>query len=90
MLTRSVLSKRQFKEVMCDFWRNHFCVDQPDVYEKTRSWTAADYEENVIRKYAFGNFGDMLFASARHPAMLEYLDNKLSKPTSGTKTMPAK
>ena len=80
VLTRSVMSKRQFKEIMCEFWRNHFCVDQPRINEeKSRTWTDPDYEENVIRKYAFGNFKDMLFASARHPAMLEYLDNKLSK-----------
>jgi uncharacterized protein (DUF1800 family) len=80
VLTRAVLSNRQFKEMMCEFWRNHFCVDQPTINEeKSRTWTDPDYEENVIRKYAFGNFKDMLFASARHPAMLEYLDNKLSK-----------
>ncbi len=80
VLTRAVLSKRQFKEMMCEFWRNHFCVDQPGLgEEKTRTFTDADYEEQVIRKYAFGNFKDMLFASARHPAMLEYLDNKLSR-----------
>jgi uncharacterized protein (DUF1800 family) len=80
VLTRAVLSKRQFKEMMCEFWRNHFCVDQPTLNEdKTRTFTDPDYEENVIRKYVFGNFKDMLFASARHPAMLEYLDNKLSK-----------
>jgi uncharacterized protein (DUF1800 family) len=78
VFTRAVLSNRQFKEVMCDFWRNHFCVDNPGAYEKSRSWTDADYEKNVIRKYVFGSFGDMLYASARHPAMLEYLDNKLS------------
>ncbi|HEY2585856.1 MAG TPA: DUF1800 domain-containing protein [Tepidisphaeraceae bacterium] len=78
VFTQAVLSNRQFKEVMCDFWRNHFCVDNPGTYEKSRSWTDADYEKNVIRKYVFGKFGDMLFASARHPAMLEYLDNKLS------------
>jgi uncharacterized protein (DUF1800 family) len=80
VLTRAVMSKRQFKEMMCEFWRNHFCVDQPPVNEdKTRTFTSPDYEENVVRKYAFGYFKDMLFASARHPAMLEYLDNKLSK-----------
>ena len=80
VLTRAVMSKRQFKEVMCDFWRQHFCVDQPMVGdEKTRTFTDPDYEENVIRKYAFANFKDMLLASARHPAMLEYLDNKLSR-----------
>jgi uncharacterized protein (DUF1800 family) len=78
VLTRAAISNRQFKEMMCDFWRNHFAVDQPGVYEKTRSWTDADYEQNVIRKNVFGKFGEMLFDSARHPAMLEYLDNKLS------------
>ena len=78
VVMRATLSNRQFKEMVCDFWRNHFCVDNPGTYEKTRSWTDADYEQNVIRKYAFSKFGEMLFASARHPAMLEYLDNKLS------------
>ena len=79
VLTRAVLSNRQFYELMCDFWRNHFCVDQPDANEKTRSWTDADYENTVIRKNVFAHFGDMLMASAHHPAMLEYLDNKLSR-----------
>jgi hypothetical protein len=83
VLLRSVMSKRQFKEVMCDFWRNHFCVDQPRLNEEqTRSWTDADYEEQVIRKHVFGDFKEMLFASARHPAMLEYLDQKLSHKNS--------
>lgn len=79
VLTRAILSKRQFQEVICDFWRNHFCVDQPGAEEKSRDWTDADYEKEVVRKYAFGTFRDMLVASATHPAMLEYLDNKLSK-----------
>lgn len=77
VLTRAVTSKRQFNEVMVEFWRNHFCVDMPDK-EKSRSWTAGHYEEQVIRKYAFGKFKPMLYASATHPAMLEYLDNQLS------------
>ncbi|HSZ55741.1 MAG TPA: DUF1800 domain-containing protein [Tepidisphaeraceae bacterium] len=79
VVTRAVLSNRQFYELMCDFWRNHFCVDQPETNEKSRSWTDADYENTVIRKNVFAHFGDMLMASAHHPAMLEYLDNKLSR-----------
>ncbi len=67
---------------MVDFWRNHFCVDQPHSDEKSRSWTDVDYEENVIRKNAFGKFKMMLWDSARHPAMLEYLDQELSARTS--------
>ena len=79
VVTRAVLSNRQFYELMCDFWRNHFAVDQPDTNDKSRSWTDADYENTVIRKNVFAHFGDMLMASAHHPAMLEFLDNKLSR-----------
>ena len=79
VLTRAVLSNRQFKEVMCEFWRNHFAVDTPDNDETERAYTAPDYEENVIRKHAFGKFKNMLFASATHPCMLEYLDNFKSR-----------
>ena len=79
IIARATLSNRQFYELMCDFWRNHFCVDQPGANELTRSWTDADYENTVIRKNVFAHFGDMLMASAHHPAMLEYLDNKLSR-----------
>ena len=69
VVTRAVLSNRQFYELMCDFWRNHFCVDQPETNEKSRSWTDADYENTVIRKNVFAHFGDMLMASAHHPAI---------------------
>ena len=79
VLFRAVMSNRQFQEVMVDFWRNHFFVNQPDRDAPLRSWTAIDYERNVIRKHAFGKFRNMLFASATHPAMLEYLDNYQSK-----------
>src|SRR5205823_71393 len=80
VLTRAVESKRRFKEVMCEFWRNHFCIDTgAGDQQKSRRWTCGHYEDNVIRAFAFGRFEDMLFASARHPAMLEYLDNQYSK-----------
>ena len=78
VMTRSVESKRRFKEVMVDFWRNHFAVDFGDDQQKSRRWTTGHYEDHVIRKHAFGKFKDMLFASAKHPAMLEFLDNQLS------------
>ncbi|HSI33861.1 MAG: DUF1800 domain-containing protein [Phycisphaerae bacterium] len=79
VLVRSVMSNRQFKEVMAEFWRNHFCVDTPDNDETARSYTATDYEEKVIRKHVMGDFKMMLFDSARHPCMLEYLDNFKSR-----------
>jgi uncharacterized protein (DUF1800 family) len=79
VLMRAFQSNRQFKELMCEFWRNHFCVDTPDNDETARAYTVPDYEENVIRANVFGNFKTMLYKSATHPAMLEYLDNFKSR-----------
>ncbi len=71
---RAVKSKRQFNEVMVDFWRNHLNVD----CTKATYWSN-DYEQSVLRKHAFGKFEDLLMASAKHPAMLVYLDNHVSR-----------
>ena len=38
----------------------------------------ADYERTAIRPHALGKFRDLLLATARHPAMLFYLDNWMS------------
>ena len=35
----------------------------------------ASYERDAIRPHVLGNFKDLLLATARHPAMLYYLDN---------------
>jgi uncharacterized protein (DUF1800 family) len=46
----------------------------------------ADYEQRAIRPYAMGRFRDLLGATAKHPAMLFYLDNWLSaSPTTGAR-----
>jgi uncharacterized protein (DUF1800 family) len=71
---RAVLSPRQQLEVMVNFWFNHFNVFEGK--DLDRIWIG-NYEE-VIRQHAFGHFRDLLFAVAKHPAMLVYLDNTLS------------
>jgi uncharacterized protein (DUF1800 family) len=71
-LVRAVESERQLQEVMTDFWFNHFNVffaKGPD------RWLIGDYEREAIRPHVFGEFEDMLIATASHPAMLVYLDN---------------
>ncbi len=72
---RAVWSERQLLEMMVDFWSNHLNVTNPsaDVWDNR-----ADYDRTVIRPHALGRFADMLKASARHPAMLTYLDNRFS------------
>ncbi|MEM9507068.1 MAG: DUF1800 domain-containing protein [Cyanobacteria bacterium P01_E01_bin.35] len=71
-LARAIYSNRQLQEVMVDFWFNHF-----NVYLRKgaiKLWIN-DYEEK-IRTHALGNFRDLLEVTAKHPAMLIYLDNR--------------
>ncbi len=71
-MLRGVFSERQLLELMVDFWMNHFSMQLGDHYYATH------YEEHVVRPLAFGSFEELLFATAKHPAMLAYLDNWLS------------
>jgi len=74
-VVRAVTSERQIQEVMVDFWFNHFNVfaGKGDV-----RWYVSAYEREAIRPHALGKFADLVRATARHPAMLFYLDNWLS------------
>jgi uncharacterized protein (DUF1800 family) len=74
-VTRAVLSERQLEEVMVDFWFNHF-----NVYAQKGAvrWMTPAYEREAIRPHALGRFRDLVLATARHPAMLFYLDNWVS------------
>ncbi|MEL6786826.1 MAG: DUF1800 domain-containing protein [Cyanobacteria bacterium J06607_15] len=71
-LARAIYSHRQLQEVMVDFWFNHFNVNS--LKGSVKLWIN-DYEDQ-IRSHALGNFSDLLLATAQHPAMLIYLDNK--------------
>jgi uncharacterized protein (DUF1800 family) len=74
-VTRAVLSERQLEEVMVAFWFNHF-----NVYAQKGPvrWMVPAYEREAIRPHALGRFRDLVLATARHPAMLFYLDNWVS------------
>jgi len=72
MLLRALYSPNQLEEQLTWFWLNHFNVFQ---YKGPLRALVADYEERAIRPHALGRFRDLLGATARHPAMLIYLDN---------------
>ena len=74
-MLRAVTAERQLQEVMVDFWLNHFNVFAG---KGELRWYLPDWERTVIRPNALGRFPTLLRASARHPAMLFYLDNWLS------------
>ena len=80
-LARHIESSRQVREVLTDFWANHF-----NVYARKGAvkFFMADYVENTLRSGALGRFEDLLIATAKSPAMLVYLDNVASvKPKPG-------
>jgi uncharacterized protein (DUF1800 family) len=71
-LNRAIYSNRQLEEVLVDFWMNHFNVFNGKGPDRVLLTT---FERDAIRPYVLGHFKDMLLATARHPAMLFYLDN---------------
>ena len=60
---------------MTEFWFNHLNVF---VGKGSVRPFVGNYTVNVIRANALGKFEDLLLASARHPAMLLYLDQAQS------------
>lgn len=74
-VTRAVYSKNQLQEVMTDFWFNHFNVSRTS---NTARPYILSYERDVIRPNSLGNFRTLLGATAKHPAMLLYLNNAQS------------
>jgi uncharacterized protein (DUF1800 family) len=74
-IVRAIYSERQLQEVLVDFWFNHFNVDWS---KDGLQFVTTAYERDVIRPHALGKFRELLFATAKHPAMLIYLDNAMS------------
>src|SRR5688572_7756305 len=72
-LTERGTTERPFVERLVAFWSNHLCVS---VGAKILvAPLAGSYEREAIRPHVLGRFTDMVLASAKHPAMLVYLDN---------------
>jgi uncharacterized protein (DUF1800 family) len=72
-LAMRLSSERPFVERLVTFWSNHLCVSMGG--KALVAALAGSYERDVIRPHVLGRFEDMVLASARHPAMLVYLDN---------------
>jgi uncharacterized protein (DUF1800 family) len=86
-VARAVVCERQLQEVMTDFWHNHFTVfigKGPQL-----RYYIPEYDRDVIRPRAMGNFRELLGAVAHSPAMLIYLDNAQSVADSGRPTLAA-
>jgi uncharacterized protein (DUF1800 family) len=75
-LIRAVHAKAQLREMMTQFWHDHFNVNAMRD-EHTAAYFAL--YDAMLRKHAFGNFRDLLGEVARSPAMLFYLNNEASR-----------
>ena len=71
-LNMMISSKAQLREKMSFFWHGHFAC-------RSRNGFFAQELVNIIRENAMGNFGDMLRAVSKSPAMLQFLNNQQNR-----------
>ena len=72
--TRMVLTNRPLLEKMTFFWHDHFA----NSYRKVNYPGFMLLQNETLRAGAMGKFRDLTLAMTRDPAMLWYLDNRLS------------
>ncbi len=75
-LIRAVHAKAQLRELITQFWHDHFSVNAMK-FEGTAAFFPS--YDAMLRTSAFGNFREMLGLVARSPAMLYYLNNEESR-----------
>lgn len=68
-------AENQLREKMALFWHGHFSV-------RVRGYAQVESYINTIRKYALANFGDLLMAVSKEPAMLRFLNNQQNRKNS--------
>jgi len=75
---RMLSGQDDLRERMTLFWHGHFTSSMQDV----KNSHEMILQNQLLRQNALGNFGDLVHAIARDPAMLEYLDNDSNRKAS--------
>ena len=75
-LLHATYSQWQIKELMVDFWLDHFNVHAGDA---SIAVAMPSFERDAIRRHALGNFSDLLQSVATSTPMLIYLNNRNSR-----------
>ena len=71
-LKRIMDSNEMLNEKMTFFWHDHFaCKDDNPIHSQKLN--------NTIRKYALGDFRQLLLAVSKEPAMLKFLNNQQNR-----------
>ncbi len=76
-ILRAVHSRWQLRELLVDFWHNHFNVNA--FADEKISAVFPAYDRDVIRARCFGNFRELLELVARSAPMGYYLNNVESR-----------
>lgn len=71
-LRRMATEKSRLREKMTFFWHGHFAchIDHPYAMQNLN---------NLMRRLALGDFRELLVEVSRHPAMLQYLNNRQNR-----------
>jgi uncharacterized protein (DUF1800 family) len=77
---RAVHSKRQLKEVLVDFWHNHFNVN---INSSSAIAATLPLSDQIMRTHCLGNFRVMLEEVAKSVAMMYSLNNVSNKAGGG-------
>jgi uncharacterized protein (DUF1800 family) len=72
---RMIETPRPLEEKMTLFWHGHFATSYRTIEDSYHMFM----QNNLFRTHAVGNFGELMFAIIRDPAMIAYLDNNDSR-----------
>ncbi|MBC3788866.1 DUF1800 domain-containing protein [Spirosoma utsteinense] len=64
--------QQALREKMALFWHGHFAC-------RVRNPGAVQHYVNTLRQHALGNFGELLMAVSKEPAMLQFLNNQQNR-----------
>jgi len=74
-IEKMTYDKAQLREKMTLFWHGHFACRTPIA-------VFAQNQNNTLRKFALGKFGDLIMEVSKDPAMLQFLNNQQNKKSS--------
>lgn len=74
-LRRMIETPRPLEEKMVLFWHGHFATSFRTIENSYHMYL----QNELFRRHALGNFGELLFGIIRDPAMIAYLDNNDSR-----------
>ena len=74
-LRRMIETPRPLEEKLTIFWHGHFATSFRTIENSYHMYL----QNQLLRRHASGNFGELLLAIIRDPAMIAYLDNNDSR-----------